>query len=296
MALASSTPPQLIAPFRVFKVEPQDGGGYIVHARRGETVEHTGGKYRVPLPAAVNASDALATLPLLTLRTPQPPLLCAGFEGSVRLGVVKDLFTWGQVDAEEESAGAEENEDGQKIHPDVSCDGSGQCPLVGTRYHKIGADHDLNEAEFKKLAPADQQAYEAIAYPGATPVPVSGAVESDFAGEESSAVVKESDAAVKGSEATGKETSGGCADSSPLLNEFDESTKTPGLFLAGPAVRHEGMSFCFVYKFRQRFAIVADAIARGLGFLTTKAVKDCREMNMFLDDFSCCKAACGETC
>ena len=88
----------------------------------------------------------------------------------------------------------------------------------------------------------------------------------------------------------------GCAADAPLLNEYDESTKTPGLFLAGPAVSHDGLVFCFVYKFRQRFAVVADAIARGLGHKTAAAVDKCREMNMFLDDFSCCKGACGEAC
>ena len=76
----------------------------------------------------------------------------------------------------------------------------------------------------------------------------------------------------------------------------DESTATPGLFLAGPSVRHGELSFCFVYKFRQRFGVVADAICKGLGRDTTKAVEQCRKMNMFLDDFSCCKSACGEAC
>ena len=76
----------------------------------------------------------------------------------------------------------------------------------------------------------------------------------------------------------------------------DESTKTPGLFLVGPAVRHGELSFCFVYKFRQRFGVVADAIARQLGRETDQAVEACRKMNMFLDDLSCCKAACGESC
>ena len=67
-------------------------------------------------------------------------------------------------------------------------------------------------------------------------------------------------------------------------------------FLAGPAVRHGELSFCFVYKFRQRFGVVADAIARQLGRETDQAVEACRKMNMFLDDLSCCKAACGESC
>ena len=92
------------------------------------------------------------------------------------------------------------------------------------------------------------------------------------------------------------EKGSGCLAGSPLLNDFDESTKTPGLFLAGPAVQHENLSFCFVYKFRQRFAIVAEAIARGLGHDTEQAVQKCKEVNMYLADFSCCKGACGETC
>ena len=64
----------------------------------------------------------------------------------------------------------------------------------------------------------------------------------------------------------------------------------------GPAVRHGDLSFCFVYKFRQRFGIVADAIAKGLGRETAAAVDAARDMNMYLDDFECCKAACGEAC
>ena len=92
------------------------------------------------------------------------------------------------------------------------------------------------------------------------------------------------------------EKGSGCLAGSPILNEFDESTKTPGLFLAGPAVRHEDHVFCFVYKYRQRFAVVADCIAQGLDFDTEHAVDTCRENNMYLDDFSCCKGACGEAC
>ncbi|MEM1063802.1 MAG: NAD(P)/FAD-dependent oxidoreductase, partial [Planctomycetota bacterium] len=37
-------------------------------------------------------------------------------------------------------------------------------------------------------------------------------------------------------------------DGFPLLNEHDESTVTPGLFLCGPAVRHDNHVFCFIYK------------------------------------------------
>ena len=54
-------------------------------------------------------------------------------------------------------------------------------------------------------------------------------------------------------------------DGFPLLNEHDESTITPGMFLCGPAVRHDNFIFCFIYKYRQRFAVVAKTIATSLG-------------------------------
>uniref|UniRef100_A0A7S0LH77 Uncharacterized protein n=1 Tax=Coccolithus braarudii TaxID=221442 RepID=A0A7S0LH77_9EUKA len=88
----------------------------------------------------------------------------------------------------------------------------------------------------------------------------------------------------------------GCLAGAPMLTAEDESTKAPGVFLVGPSVRHGKLSFCFVYKFRQRFAIVANAICRGLGRDTTSAVEACRKMNMYLDDFTCCKSSCGEAC
>ena len=88
----------------------------------------------------------------------------------------------------------------------------------------------------------------------------------------------------------------GCLAGAPLLTETDESTKVPGVFLAGPTVRHGELSFCYIYKFRQRFGIVANAICKGLGHDTKKAVEECRKMNMFLDDFKCCEATCGEAC
>ena len=72
--------------------------------------------------------------------------------------------------------------------------------------------------------------------------------------------------------------------------------QVPVLFLVGPSVRHGELSFCFIYKFRQRFGIVADAICRGLGRDTKLAVEEARKTNMYLDDLTCCKVECGETC
>jgi len=87
----------------------------------------------------------------------------------------------------------------------------------------------------------------------------------------------------------------GCLRGAALLTQEDESTKVPGVFLVGPAVSHGQLSFCFVYKFRQRFGIVADAICRGLGRDTRAAVATCRRENMYLDELRCCEAAC-ESC
>ena len=186
----AAKPPRLLAPLRVYKVEKdQSGDGFVVRARWGPPVTHEGGEHRTPFHDDDAEIEEIGEEGAeVTLHTPQAPLLCTGFAGSVKIGVAKDLFEWGDEDA------------------------------------------------------------------------------------------------------------GGCLAGAPLLNDVDESTKTPGLFLVGPAVRHDNHIFCFVYKFRQRFGVVADTIAKGLDFDTEAAVEECRELNMYLDDFSCCKGACGETC
>ena len=77
----------------------------------------------------------------------------------------------------------------------------------------------------------------------------------------------------------------------PLLTENDESTVTTGLFLVGPQVRHDDLVFCFIYKFRQRFAVVANQIADRLR-VSTKPLESYRRYAMYLDDLSCCGGAC----
>lgn len=80
-------------------------------------------------------------------------------------------------------------------------------------------------------------------------------------------------------------------DGCPLLTEHDESTLVSGLFLCGAAVRHDNHIFCFIYKYRQRFAVVAKAIATSLG-LPAKALEEYRQWGMYLDDLSCCGKEC----
>lgn len=81
-------------------------------------------------------------------------------------------------------------------------------------------------------------------------------------------------------------------DGFPLLSENDESTIVPGMFLCGPSVRHDDHIFCFIFKYRQRFAIVAQAIASSLDLPTEEFVSMYRSWGMYLDDLSCCGQEC----
>ena len=80
-------------------------------------------------------------------------------------------------------------------------------------------------------------------------------------------------------------------DGLPLLTENDESTVAPGMYLCGPSIRHGNHIFCFIYKYRQRFAVVAKAIATSLG-LPAEGLERYRKWGMYLDDLS----ECGEEC
>lgn len=78
-----------------------------------------------------------------------------------------------------------------------------------------------------------------------------------------------------------------------LLTEDDESTYAKGLFLAGPLVRHDHHIFCYIYKFRQRFAVIAETIAERLGVPIPEELLETYERNqMRLIDLSCCGQEC----
>ena len=189
-ALEMPTPPRLLAPLRVTKVEEAKGGakGFLVHATWGEAEDDEGSfvsKRRVTEEEKGEDEPGEEGTEIV-LRTPQPPILCTGFEGSVSLGVASALFEYGNDQA--------------------------------------------------------------------------------------------------------------CNAHAPVLTDTDQSTITPGLFLVGSLVQHGELSFCFVYKFRQRFGVVANAIAQGLGYDTRDSVQEARQIDMFMDDFTNCQGACGETC
>jgi thioredoxin reductase len=77
----------------------------------------------------------------------------------------------------------------------------------------------------------------------------------------------------------------------PELDEDDQSTVAQGLFLAGPAIRHGGLKFCFIYKFRQRFAHIARVIGERAG-KDVGALEAWRAAGMLTDDLSCCGVEC----
>ena len=57
------------------------------------------------------------------------------------------------------------NPDMEGYHPEVECDKTGQCPIVGTRYHLKGHNWDLCAAEYAKLPEAEKAQFEAIEPP-----------------------------------------------------------------------------------------------------------------------------------
>ncbi|WP_215145480.1 NAD(P)/FAD-dependent oxidoreductase [Exiguobacterium qingdaonense] len=82
----------------------------------------------------------------------------------------------------------------------------------------------------------------------------------------------------------------------PILNDRDGSTIDENLFLIGPSVRQRNVIFCFLYKYRQRFAVVAETILNMTGESVTDeqgaVFNDYIDNDMFLHDLSCCDAGC----
>lgn len=84
-------------------------------------------------------------------------------------------------------------------------------------------------------------------------------------------------------------------DGYPVLNNLDESTETENLFLVGPQVKHDNALFCFIYKYRQRFAIVAESIAERIELdqgNIDHVLKEYKDFNFYLKDLSCCDGEC----
>ncbi|MEM7384325.1 MAG: NAD(P)/FAD-dependent oxidoreductase [Verrucomicrobiota bacterium] len=74
-----------------------------------------------------------------------------------------------------------------------------------------------------------------------------------------------------------------------FTEEADESPSVPNLFYSGPLLQHRQSLFCFIYKFRARFGIVARTIAERLGVEWEDALRSWRERGFMIDDLSCCE-------
>ena len=71
--------------------------------------------------------------------------------------------------------------------------------------------------------------------------------------------------------------------------EADESTITPGLFYSGPALVHRNALFCFIYKFRARFGLIAAEIAGRLEIPDIeKNLQPYKDAGFMNNDLECC--------
>jgi len=75
--------------------------------------------------------------------------------------------------------------------------------------------------------------------------------------------------------------------SNPQFTEEDESTLHAGLYYSGPSLVQRQSKFCFIYKFRARFGVIARSIARRLGYPEPDLEND-RRRGFLIDDLDCC--------
>lgn len=76
-----------------------------------------------------------------------------------------------------------------------------------------------------------------------------------------------------------------------LLNSYDESTKTPGLYVTGPLLQQHNTIFCFIYKFQQRFAVIANHIGMRLS-KDVSVINEYKKEGMYLEDLKSVKDKC----
>lgn len=77
-----------------------------------------------------------------------------------------------------------------------------------------------------------------------------------------------------------------------ILTNTDEIAKTKNIFLVGPMVHHDDVIFCFIYKNRMRFAVVAGEIATRLGLNPSETIAQYKKYNMYLEDCAQCAGSC----
>ena len=76
----------------------------------------------------------------------------------------------------------------------------------------------------------------------------------------------------------------------PIFSEeADESTITSNLFYTGPSLVHRNALFCFIYKFRARFAVIASEIAYRLDLPDVEEKLEAYSKGGFMNrDLDCC--------
>ncbi len=73
----------------------------------------------------------------------------------------------------------------------------------------------------------------------------------------------------------------------PVFSAVDSSTLHPNLFYSGPSLVHRESKFCFIYKFRSRFGVIAQEIGIRLG-LDTSELSDWEKRGFLIEDLDCC--------
>ena len=73
----------------------------------------------------------------------------------------------------------------------------------------------------------------------------------------------------------------------PRFTEEDQSTLHPGLYYSGPSLVQRKTKFCFLYKFRARFGVIAASIASQFGLDNTPLVDEALH-GFHIADLDCC--------
>ena len=73
----------------------------------------------------------------------------------------------------------------------------------------------------------------------------------------------------------------------PVFSGVDSSTVYPNLFYSGPSLVHRDSKFCFIYKFRARFGVIAQEIGNRLE-MDTANLQDWAKRGFLIEDLDCC--------
>ena len=73
----------------------------------------------------------------------------------------------------------------------------------------------------------------------------------------------------------------------PKFSNEDESTLCSGLYYSGPSLIHRNSKFCFIYKYRGRFGVIARSIAKRIGYKYDEKEIEVHR-GFLIDDLECC--------